>query len=65
MTLARDDNPMRKSVKMNQALFVSEENNIVIRVFHKLTKLAIMAILTSEALQREKSPVTKYYFRWE
>ena len=28
-----------------------------IRVFRKLTKLAIMAILTSEALLREKNPV--------
>ena len=30
-------------------------------VFHKETKLAIMPILTSEALLREKNPVTKCY----
>ena len=35
------------------------------RVFRKLTKLAIMAILTSEALLHEKNPVTKCYPRWE
>ena len=34
-----------------------------IRVFRKLTKLAIMAILTSEALLRGKNPVTKCHPR--
>ena len=32
-----------------------------IRVFRKLTKFAIMAILASEALLREKNPVAKCY----
>ena len=35
------------------------------RVFRKLTKLAIMAILASEALLREKNPVTKCYLQWD
>ena len=36
-----------------------------IRVFRKLTKLAIMAILASEALLLEKYPVAKCHQRWE
>ena len=35
------------------------------RVFLKLTKLAIMAILTSEALLRKQNPVAKCYPQWE
>ena len=35
------------------------------QVFRKLTKLAMMAILTSEALLREKDSVTKCYPRFE
>ena len=35
--------------------------NPVTRVFHKLTKLAIMAILASEALLCEKNPAAKCY----
>ena len=33
----------------------------IIRVFRKLTKLAIMALLASEALLCEKNPVAKCY----
>ena len=41
-------------------LFPSEDTQDT-RVFRKLTKLAIMAILASEALLREKNPVAKFY----
>ena len=36
-----------------------------IRVFRKLTTLTIMTILASEALLREKNPVTKCYPQWD
>ena len=43
----------------------SSHSNLPNRVFRKLTKLAIMAILASEALLREKNQVAKCYPWWE
>ena len=51
----------KSAIKCVQGIQVNREN----RVFRKLTKLAIMAILASEALLRGKNPVPKCYPQWE
>ena len=59
---------VKSVVKLKLRYYANEQGKVTIyvheqgdnRVFRKLTTLTIMAILASEALLREKNPVTKY-----
>ena len=48
-----------------ETLYLTKAFRIPFRVFRKMTTLTIMTILASEALLREKYPVTKCYPQWD
>ena len=57
----------RAFCQRSDAIFIVLKNERILnnRVFRKLIKLAIMAMLASEVLLREKNPVAKCYPQWE